>query len=565
MLLSLLAGCGGAASRTSLSPDRVVITHTENLSGDSAFDGAARVISHLVRTQLARSKPLAVFEAAQESEAIQRRAGRIVRSWLDADASQLSLHVTVRSADGKTLDQWLISAPAAEGSMALAASMARRLSPSPAPPPAITAAAAARFGEALIAPPDTVVPILRQVVAQAGTWGDAYYLLGANLAAAGKTDEALRAWKDGLARSDDEVSKARMEIGIASVMKQPEAAVQANEKLAELLPAEPEIAMQAGALRLARSYFAKAAKLMEGAVKAEPAVGDWWNQLAFVQAFAGNEQAALESIRRYEQVAPGRGNPADSRGEIQFLMGQFQEAAASFLEAYAKEPNLLAGATIFKGAQARLMAGDAPGAAKEFERYASGPLKNHPLRELVRARWEVQIGKREEGIRRALALAREESTPPDVASASWSQLAWWSLIAGERPQSLDAAKTAIQKAQSMPAKREALFTFYLAQPSASVEEWKRRANGNPPADLLALTLVFDRKWKDALPVLADLVAKTHPFRAGHWRILYAWALIETGDVAKAREWLRWNPIPLSSGGEMIEPLVMAKAVELRKR
>jgi len=62
-----------------------------------------------------------------------------------------------------------------------------------------------------------------------------------------------------------------------------------------------------------------------------------------------------------------------------------------------------------------------------------------------------------------------------------------------------------------------------------------------------------------------LAARTHPFRAGHWRVLYAWALLETGQIEKAREWLRWYPIPLSSGGDTIEPLVMEKALELRTR
>ena len=139
------------------------------------------------------------------------------------------------------------------------------------------------------------------------------------------------------------------------------------------------------------------------------------------------------------------------------------------------------------------------------------------------------------------------------------------MLEGDRAKALEAAKTALQKSLSMPAKREALMAFYFSQPSGTVEEWRRRANGNPPPDLLALALVLDRKWKDALPVLTELSAKTHPFRAGHWRVLYAWALLETGAPEKAREWLRWYPIPLSSGGETIEPLVMEKVLELRKR
>ena len=566
-MLAAQIGCGGGFSKSTASAgsDRVLITHTENLSGDPALDGAARVVSHLVRSQLAGGRALSVFESAQESDAIQRRAGRIVRSWLDAEGGSLHLHVSVRSAQNKTLEQWETVAAPADGPAMLAAAIVKHLAPTASAGPRVPSEAAALFGQALNAPGAGAIPLLEKAIAQAPAWGDAYYLLGANLAASGKTDEALSVWKEGMARAGDEVSKTRMEIGIAAAMKQPETAVEANEKLAALLPSEPEISMQAGQLRLARSEFTKAVALMKMAVEADPAVGDWWNTLAFAQAFVGDEKAAFESIRRYEQLAPSSGNPPDSRGEIHFMLGQFKEAAASFGTAFGKDANFLLGMTLLKSAQSLRMAGDAAGAEQEFQRYWNGPLKSHPLREFVRARWEFQGGKKEEAMRRVTAIAAAPSTAPDLASACWTQIAWWHLAAGDRAKALEAANSALQKAKAIPAKRDAAVALYLAQPSATVEEWKRRAKGNPPADLLALALVFDHKWKDAVPVLGDLAARTHPFRAGHWRVLYAWALLETGQIEKAREWLRWYPIPLSSGGDTIEPLVMEKALELRTR
>jgi tetratricopeptide (TPR) repeat protein len=323
--------------------------------------------------------------------------------------------------------------------------------------------------------------------------------------------------------------------------------------------------MQAGQLRLAQRDFAKAAALMKAAVESAPGTGEWWNQLAFVQALAGDEKAAMESIQRYVQVAPGSGNPPDSRGEIQFQFGRFEDAAASFAEAYKKEPDFLNGATLLKGAESLWMAGAAAGANASFARYLAGPMKKHPLSEMFRARWEFRTGKKDEAIQRATAAASAGKAPPDIASAYWTQIAWWRLRMGDRAKALEAAKTAMQKAQTPAAKREAMLAFYFAQPSATLQEWKRRANGNPPADVLAVALMFDQKWKDAVPVLAELVAKTHPFRAGHWRVLYGWALMESGQPDKAKEWLRWYPVPLSSGGDMIEPWVMEKVVELRKR
>lgn len=562
LTLAALLGCSGKPAEAPGVP-RLLITHTENLSGNPSLDGVARAISHLVRAQLSGSAALAVFEAGDATEAASRRASRIVRSWLELNGDRLSLHVNVRSAEGKTLEQWESSAQAAEGPSPLASALVKKVAPATPAAAPLPAEAAALFGNALSQPPAAAIPILERVVTQAPAWGDAYFLLGANLTAAGRAADARNAWTAGIARATNEISKARMQAALATAENDSAKAAEATEKLSTLLPAEPELAMQAGSLRLARSDFAKAASLMSIAVKSEPAVGEWWNQLAFTQAFAGDAAAARQSIARYAQLEPRSANPPDSLGEIEFLLGRFPEAAAEFQSAYQRQPEFLSGATLLKSAQALLLAGKAAAAEKEFNRYLQGPLKDHPQQALHRLRWLYRTGKKAEALQQATALAANAATPPDIASAALAQAAFWQLTAGDRAKAFETARAAMQKAQSPPAKREALIAFFLAQPSAGVEEWKRRAGGKPTDDLLALALVFDRKWTDALPVLQRLVTGTHPFRAGHWRVLYAWALVETGARDKAGEWLRWYPIPLSSGEPAIELLVLEKVTELR--
>lgn len=562
MALAALLGCSGKPAEPAGVP-RLLITHTENLSGNPSLDGVARAISHLVRAQLSGSAALAVFEAGDATEAASRRASRIVRSWLELNGDRLSLHVNIRSAEGKTLAQWESSALAAEGPSPLASAIVKKVAPATAAAAPLPAEAAALFGNALSQPPAAAIPLLERVVTQAPAWGDAYFLLGANLTASGRAADARNVWTAGIARASSEISKARMQAALATAENDSAKAADATEKLATLLPAEPELAMQAGNLRLARSDFAKAASLMSIAVKSEPAVGEWWNQLAFTQAFAGDAAAARQSIARYTALAPHSANPSDSLGEIEFLLGRFPESSAGFLSAYQREPEFLSGATLFKSAQALLLAGNAAAAEKEFNRYLQGPLKSHPQQALYRLRWLYRTGKKAEALQQAAALAANAATPPDIASGALTQAAFWHLTAGDRAKTFETARSALQKAQSPPAKREALIAFFLAQPSAGVEEWKRRAGGKPTDDLLALALVFDRKWTDALPVLQRLVTGTHPFRAGHWRVLYAWALVETGARDKAGEWLRWYPIPLSSGEPAIELLALEKVTELR--
>jgi hypothetical protein len=560
--LAVLLSCSGKQPAAEGVP-RLLITHTENLSGNPALDGVSRAISHLVRAQLSGSATLAVFEAADASEAGSRRAARIVRSWLELQGDHLKLHVNVRSADGKSLEQWESSALAAEGPSPLASAIVNKLAPAAPAAALLPAEAAALFGNALSQPPAAAIPLLERVVTQAPAWGDAYFLLGANLSAAGRAAEARNAWTAGIARSNNEIAKARMQAALATAEQNTAAAAEAAEKLATLLPSEPELSMQAGNLRLARGDFAKAAALMSIALKAEPGVGEWWNQIAFTQALAGNAQAARASIARYAQLEPASANPPDSLGEIEFLLGRFPESAKEFLAAHQRQPQFLSGATLFKAAQAHLMAGDAAAAEKEFALYLNGPLKGHPQAALYRLRWLYRTGKKTEAVQQAAALAAQGNTPPDLAAAALAQSALWQLTSGDRAKAFETARAAMQKAQSPVAKREALIAFYLAQPSAGVEEWKRRAGGKPTDDLLALALIFDRKWSDALPVLDRLLTNTHPFRAGHWRVLYAWALLETGARDKAAPWLRWYPIPLSSGDPAIELLVLEKVTELR--
>ncbi|MCC7235129.1 MAG: tetratricopeptide repeat protein [Bryobacterales bacterium] len=560
--MTALASCGRGGPETA-DQGRLLITHTENLSGNAALDGVARTVSHMVRAQLSGSRELSVSEGANALEPPGNRAGRVLRSWIEWEGDYVRLHATLRSASGRTLEQWESRALTAEGSSPLAGALVKKLNPRAKAAEPVPAQAASLFGLALEAPGTNGIPLLQSAVAAAPAWGDAYFLLGANLLAAGRADEARQAWSAGVARANDEIGRTRMQAALAAASRQPEQALAAAVRLAGLLPAEADVAMQAGEMSLRRGHYQQAAEWMKRAVDREASRGDWWNILAFTRAYAGDLAGAREAVARYQALEPASANPVDSLGEIAFMLGRFAEASGEFQAAYRKQPDFLGGATLLKSAYALLMAGKRDEARKEFERYAGGTAKGQPLLELTRARWEYRMGDKEGAARRAEALARAPGVAADVASASLTQLAFWRLTAGERTAAAEMARAAAVKAAGPAMKREAVAVLYMAQPSAPLAVWQERAKGNAPPDILAMALVFDGKWNDALPVLAGLLENTPPFQAGHWRVLYAWALAGSGQAEKARPWLRWYPVPLSSGDAMVETLVFDRLPAVR--
>ena len=163
--------------------------------------------------------------------------------------------------------------------------------------------------------------------------------------------------------------------------------------LRESIQADP--AFDEARLMLARDLtalqrFAEAAVVFRELAQRQPGIGAYWNELAYAQARAGDFEAALESIRRYEDLDKGP-NPLDSRGEILFMQRKYAEAAASFLEAYERSPDFLDGAPLRKAAEATLRAGDLQRADELFQRYLQKHRKGSMQEAPLRARWQEAL------------------------------------------------------------------------------------------------------------------------------------------------------------------------------
>jgi tetratricopeptide (TPR) repeat protein len=86
-------------------------------------------------------------------------------------------------------------------------------------------------------------------------------------------------------------------------------------------------------------------------------------------------------------------------------------------------------------------------------------------------------------------------------------------------------------------------------------------SGSPVADVYAL--LFERKFKEAVPALEALYRETNPTADAQVRTLLAWAYVETGRLSEAQQLLARSPIPLSSGEPLLADLIFPRYIYLR--
>jgi hypothetical protein len=237
-----------------------------------------------------------------------------------------------------------------------------------------------------------------------------------------------------------------------------------------------------------------------------------------------------------------------------------KEAEDFYLQAAKKDPNFVNGAELFKAAMARLMTGDIPGADGIARHYVEArKAANDPLAPYRAAEWDWVAGRRKQAYRQMESLARAAAAGPskELAVRGYTQLAVWSLMLGER----DAAASMASQALPLATPASALAPFvarFLAQSQATPAVWSERAErafqkvpvGFIKELTLAFALLFVKEFAAASPVLTQLESRGTTSAETDLRILLAWTLTETGNIAGAAPLLHWNPIPPATGASM---------------
>ncbi len=484
------------------------------------------------------------------------QASHVFTGYFVETNGRLEMHAEVLDvASKKTVASFEAAGPVAEGAIALANQLAKRLNPAARAFPTKDEAAFRAYGEALSASDQaSAVRSLEAATKADPRFSLAYFEWAQVLASAGDRDAALEAIEAGKRGQPDPIDGAKLDYLAASTRADTSARVQALEALTRLTPADAEIFGRLAELQLAQRKFSAAVGNYEAVSRLDPENPQVWNELGYARAYAGDLVGARGALERYRQLLTQENvNALDSLGEVSFYLGDFAAAEKYFLQADQKNRGEFGGADLLKAAQARLLAGDLAGSDALFRKYAGlaeGVERGRAAYQ--EAQWESLTG------RRKAAMTGLERVIPglegDARSLALSQLSIWESQTGESKKAAELASQAAEAAIS-PAARN------LSALCREISSQEAGTSGSRLGD--AYVLMFAGKFADAAPLLETLYRETNPHSDGEVRTLLAWTYVKTGRDADAQRLLGTFPIPLSSGEPVFASMIFPRYLFVR--
>jgi tetratricopeptide (TPR) repeat protein len=342
-----------------------------------------------------------------------------------------------------------------------------------------------------------------------------------------------------------------MDYLLATVSADANGREKALEILTQSAPANYGRLKELAELQLSKRNFSAAIHNFEAATKLAAEDPTIWNELGYAYAFAQDLASARRALETYQRVlGPSDVNGLDSLGEVSFYLGDFAGAEKYFLEASAKNPAVQGGEELLKAAQARLMTGDLPGADGLFQKHLK--TAQPELAGYRQAQWEFLTGRRKAGMQHLeQVLANLPGEGPAVGAC---QLSIWKLQTGDSKGALSMADQAMRGAKSPAVQNMGATCLALAEGSTAI-------SGSPVANAFGLMLAH--RYADALPLIEKIYRQTNPSFDGQVRALLAWAYVENGRAAEAKQLVALYPIPLAAGDPLFASLIFPRFLFLR--
>jgi tetratricopeptide (TPR) repeat protein len=555
LLCILLTACTGAPH-----PDKrpLLVLRFENLTSDPALDWMGRGASRQIAAQIEGSAIADSSAPASERErAIVGGVTRILHGYLARSGDRLRLRVDLEDAtSGKFTQSGESTGLVTAGLIPLAAAVAHQIDTNAHPAGTTSEAALAAYIDGLGSPNLTAATeSLSRAIAADPDFGAAYLALIEFSQARGDRAAAERVLAQARARGESipAIDRARLNVTAAQLSGNSAALSQSLGALSRFTPADSNLLRALAGAELQSRRYATAIDYYKNALAAQPGDSATLNFLGYTQAYAGDLEAAVKTLREYQSLRPTEANPFDSLGEVNFYLGQFSEAEKFYRQGYSKDPAFLNGASLFKAATAHLMTGDVPGAEAIFAEYETvRRAANDQLIGFTRAEWDHLSGKRSEAIRNLQILAAATKNR-DLAALAHSSLSVWFLDAGDREGARQQAAQAVSTAGQATANLAAACRF-VAEP----------AGGSFPDPLVrAYALLLSKNFAAAIPLLREILAHSAPSPTETTPALLAWALEETGGFDEAAKYLRNTPIPATFGQAPFDALVFPRIFHLR--
>lgn len=479
--------------------ERLAILPFENLSSSTDLDWISRLSAAVLAYDFTGPRRIHPMRVETIADARLNRAGRTVEGYFASEHGALAFHATIA-------DRTFVVSGSADDVVAAMNRLAKDLSPDARALAGCNATAQRLYGEALQGRGGF------ESVAQGASGCAPVYLQWSEvLLARGDREGAARACTTALALPKvDAIDRAQFEFLCALAKSDSAGRLPALQRLATLLPADPELLRNVGELQLANRKLQAAVDSFAAETRADPYDATAWNELGYGRAAIHDLRGALQALEQYQRLLPLENpNGLDSLGEVSFFLGEFTAAEQYFLQANQKNPDARGGRELLKAAQAHMMTGDLAGADRIFARQTNWS-------ELDRAQWEFITGRRKK------AIARLQAKTGNPAAAL--QLAVWNAQTGQGP---------------VP------------------------AGGSDPLSR-AVAPLLSGQFREAIALLEPLYRATNPASDGQVRTLLAWAYARSGQRETAGKLLDLYPIPLASGGNaMLASLVFPRFVQLR--
>ena len=538
VLLAALVSCRRPAGEPA-GPLRIAVLPFENLSGQAALDWVPQAAAGLLAAQL-QSGGTTALRVGAARDAYANRANRLVHGYVTrrgfaAQVENLETHkMTARFEFTGKPDEVFAAMD----------DLARQLNPRAQPVPTASLTALREWSTAVDAPDrDTARAALERATAADPDFGAAWVLRVQQAAAAGDREAAERLLREAQARPNlrPPAEKARLNLLAADL------AGDAGLRRAALGELAKESPGDVGALKaLAESEtnarrFPEAVARLEALRKLAPDDAAVVNSLGYAKAFAGDLAGAKAALDEYAKAPGQEPNALDSLGEVHFLHGKFAEAARYFTAAHQKAPQFLGGAALRKAALARWLAGEKGPADQAFEEYARVRAQD-PKLEIDRAHWERMTGRTKGAFARIDRLAKGGTG--DLAAVAAATMSFWRREDGDLEGASAAARLAQRNAQSPGAQSAALLVRLIAEPDVPVDALltdPRQAGVRAAVEVNRALLAG--RFAAALPELEKTYRASVPAGDATQRMLFAWALVETGKAKDAEPLLRLYPVP----------------------
>jgi tetratricopeptide (TPR) repeat protein len=595
-LIALLGLAGCARQQAKPQGQRIALLRFENLGQDTSADWIGRAIPVVLEAELSGvpdvtvigTSQLHAFDrtlgvrpvsapgvSAERQQALAAGANRLAYGDYSVRGGRLYARLWLEDPQTQAIVKVAEASTAADDAIGAASALARQLAAHLSPYSTRSEAtirayvqglegkdiaqAASRMEEAIAADPD---------------FGPAYRSLSELDLQRKDRDGALAVLHRALARGGiAPLDRARIQLDAANIENDLPAKQQALAALTKVEPRSARTWQSLADVAMARHDYMAALDGYRHALDIEPENANLLNQLGYAATYAGRFDEGMAALAKYRKLRPKDANALDSMGDLNLLTNRYGEAEDFYLQAHKLDPNLNANSSLFKAAMARAMTGDPAGAEDLYKQYivarTKGNDSNAPFKH---AEWLWLVGRRKEALAELLAFARTAEARNDrpTASRAYAGIAMWHLMDNDRPAAQEMAQKAIALADKSSA-AGAVIARFLAQPSASAEEWETRADHFVPNgaestlknQMLAWALLLDRQFKAAKVPLQRLYDASGSASNEGLPVLLAWSDVETGDFTAAAPLLARTPVPPATGISTFMPLWFPRIFELR--